>query len=68
MSNNDKSLVKDFIKYLQKSYPVKNDVSVLFLGEKTDGMSTGSRNENSELKILTKGRMNRDVCRTLAHE
>ncbi len=44
----------------EKKYPVKNDVTVLFLGEKTEGMSTGSRNVNSELKILTKGRINRD--------
>lgn len=68
MSKEDKELVNNFIKYLQKKYPVNNDVTVLFLGEKTDGMSTGSRNVNSELKILTKGRINRDVCRTLAHE
>ena len=68
MSNEDKELVGDFLKYLQKKYPVKNDVTVLFLGEKTEGMSTGSRNDNSELKVLTKGRINRDVCRTLAHE
>ena len=68
MSNEDKELVGDFLKYLQKKYPVKNDVTVLFLGEKTDGMSTGSRNDNSELKVLTRGRINRDVCRTLAHE
>ena len=68
MSKEDKELIGDFLKYLQKKYPVNNDVTVLFLGEKTDGMSTGSRNENSEIKVLSKGRINRDVCRTLAHE
>jgi Fe-Mn family superoxide dismutase len=31
-------------------------------------MSTGSRTKDSELKIFTKGRLNRDVARTLAHE
>ena len=31
-------------------------------------MSTGSRTTDSELKILTKGRLNRDILRTLAHE
>ena len=31
-------------------------------------MSTGSRTSDSELKILTKGRLNRDILRTLAHE
>ena len=31
-------------------------------------MSTGSRTNDSELKILVNGRLNRDVIRTLAHE
>ena len=31
-------------------------------------MSTGSRNKHSVLKVLSKNRMNRDICRTLAHE
>jgi len=68
MSKEDKTLMEDFIKYLQKKYPIKNNVTIMFLGERNGEMSTGSRTENSELKILTKGRLNRDVCRTLAHE
>lgn len=31
-------------------------------------MTTGSRTDDSVLNILVKGRMNRDVLRTLAHE
>ena len=31
-------------------------------------MTTGSRTNNNELKILSKGRINRDILRTLAHE
>jgi hypothetical protein len=31
-------------------------------------MTTGSRSDKNLLKILTKGRMNRDIFRTLAHE
>ena len=68
MSKEDKTLMEDFIKYLQKKYPIKNNITIMFLGERNGEMSTGSRTENSELKILSKGRLNRDVCRTLAHE
>ena len=31
-------------------------------------MTTGQRNPKNELMILSKGRMNRDILRTLAHE
>jgi hypothetical protein len=58
----------NFIKYLQKKYPLKNDITVVFFGERTGGMTTGSRTENNELHILSKGRMNRDILRTLSHE
>lgn len=58
-----------FIKFLQSEYPLKKDVMVLFLGERDkEHMSTGSRNKHHVLKILTKGRLNRDILRTLAHE
>lgn len=57
----------EFVKYLQKQYPLKGDVIVSFLGDRTGSMTTGSRNDN-EIKVLTKNRMNRDICRTLAHE
>lgn len=56
-----------FIKYLQKTYPLKNDITINFLGERKGGMTTGSRKTHS-LKILSKNRMNRDIMRTLAHE
>jgi hypothetical protein len=58
----------NFIKYLQKLYPLKNDVTIKFVGERTGGMTTGQRNTKDELLILSKGRMNRDILRTLAHE
>jgi hypothetical protein len=38
------------------------------LGKQIGGMSTGSRTDNGELKILTNNRLNRDIMRTLAHE
>lgn len=57
----------NFIKFLQKEIPLNEDITVLFLGQKMGKMSTGSRN-NKIIKVLSKNRMNRDICRTLAHE
>jgi hypothetical protein len=57
-----------FIKYLQKEYPIKNEITIVFLGERVGSMTTGSRTSNNELHVLCKGRINRDILRTLAHE
>ena len=67
LSEQDKSLIKSFIKFLNKEYELKNDINVEFLGERYGEMTTGSRMEN-KIKVLTKNRMNRDILRTLAHE
>ena len=64
----DKDFINKFIKFLQTQYPLKEDVKIMFLGKQMGGMSTGSRNDNSELKVLAKNRLNRDIMRTLAHE
>jgi hypothetical protein len=58
----------NFIKYLQKNYPLKQNITIVFVGKRVGGMTTGARTENDELCILSKGRMNRDILRTLAHE
>ena len=58
----------NFIKFLQKEYPLKNNISVVFVGNRIGEMTTGSRTHDGELRVLTKGRINRDVLRTLAHE
>ena len=68
MNKPDKKLANDFIKFLQKNITLKHDVTINFLGKKQKNMTTGSRTDNDELNILVKGRMNRDVLRTLAHE
>jgi len=68
MSKKDRELMNNFIKFLQKKHPLKDDITIIFTGERIGEMSSGSRTEDSELKILTKGRMNRDITRTLAHE
>jgi Fe-Mn family superoxide dismutase len=63
-----KELVEKFCNFLQKHFPIKSEFKIAFLPERIGGMTTGSRSENNLLKILTKGRMNRDILRTLAHE
>ena len=61
MTQDSKDLAKKFIKFLNKQYPLKDDIVVHFLGERNGGMTTGSRTTTHELKILTKGRINRDI-------
>lgn len=58
----------DFIKYLQKLYPLNHNVEIKFVGERKGDMTTGQRNSKNELLILSKNRMNRDILRTLTHE
>tara|TARA_R110000868_G_scaffold307071_4_gene568555 strand:- start:159 stop:2336 length:2178 start_codon:yes stop_codon:yes gene_type:complete len=68
MTKEDKVLTKKFIAFLQTKYPLRNDLKITFLGVRDGEMSTGSRTMDSTLKILSKGRLNRDILRTLAHE
>lgn len=56
-----------FIKYLQKEFPLKHDLTITFLGERIGKMTTGSRLPH-DIRVLSKNRMNRDILRTLAHE
>jgi hypothetical protein len=58
----------DYINYLQNQYPLKKNVTIIFRGNRTGNMTTGVRNDNSEISVLSKGRMNRDILRTLTHE
>lgn len=62
------SFFDDFIKYLQKKYPLKKDLTIIFVGDRKGNMTSGQRNNKGELLILSKNRMNRDILRTLAHE
>jgi hypothetical protein len=62
------SFFDDFIKYLQKKYPLKQDITIIFVGDRKGNMTSGQRNDKGELLILSKDRMNRDILRTLAHE
>jgi len=63
-----KKLIKKFIDFLDKEYPLKNDLKIDFLEKRTGTMTTGSRTNNSRLKILVKDRLNRDILKTIAHE
>ena len=67
-SKKEKELIDNFISQLKRHYPLKDDVEILFLKNKTKNMTTGVRTDKHRLKILAKDRMNRDVLRTLAHE
>lgn len=67
-SKTHKELVNNFIKFLQKEFPLKEDLKIEFLGKRYGEMSTGSRTSKSLIKVLVDGRLNRDIFRTLAHE
>jgi hypothetical protein len=58
----------NFISYLQTECPLKRDLTIIFVGKRDTNMTTGLRNDNSEIFVLSKGRMNRDILRTLTHE
>ena len=62
------SFFDDVIKYLQKKYQLKKDLTVIFVWYRKGNMTSGQRNNKGELLILSKNRMNRDILRTLAHE
>ena len=65
---NNINLYNNFIKFLQKQFPLKEDIVVNFVGERVGKMTTGNRRSNSEINVLTKKRIHRDILRTLAHE
>jgi hypothetical protein len=66
--NEYKNLYNTFIKFLQKEFPLSNDIKIRFLSDRVGKMTTGSRTDNGILNILVKSRINRDILRTLSHE
>lgn len=64
---NEYNMYNKFIKFLQKEFPLKHDLTITFLGERLGKMTTGSRLPH-DIRVLSKNRMNRDILRTLAHE
>lgn len=68
ISKKDMEFYNKFIDFLKKEYPLENDIEIKFMGSRMNEMTTGARTDGHVLKILVKGRMNRDILRTLAHE
>ena len=64
----DYKLIDLYVRFLQKQFPLKHDLKIYFLSDRVGKMTTGSRTEDDEIKVLTKGRIYRDILRTLAHE
>lgn len=60
--------IHDFIKFLYENYPLNNELTINFVSKRIGNMTTGSRTPYGEIKVLGKGRLLRDVLRTLAHE
>lgn len=60
--------IKEFVKFLQKKFPLKKDFEIMFLPDRVGKMTTGSRTADDILRILVKKRMLIDVLRTLSHE
>jgi len=69
-SVNDKKqkLLNFYIKFLFKKLPLKQDISIDFVSEREGKMTTGSRRNDNKILVLTKGRILRDILRTLGHE
>jgi Fe-Mn family superoxide dismutase len=63
-----KDLINKFVEFLKKELPLKDDVEIDFLNQRTGKMTTGSRTDTHRLKILVKDRLNRDILKTLSHE
>ena len=68
LSKNELNLCFKFMRFLQKEHPLNKDIKILFLNKRVGKMTTGSRDGNNVIKILTKNRLNRDILRTIAHE
>jgi len=68
VSDNKRKLLDKFLRFLYKEYPVDSDVEIHFLPARNGPMTTGSRDTNNVIKVLTKNRISRDIFRTLAHE
>lgn len=65
----DYELYEQYIKYLQKHYPLKEKVEIHFIDKRDGNMTTGAYdNKKKEILVLSKGRMNIDIMRTLTHE
>jgi hypothetical protein len=58
----------NFIRFINKIYPLTSDLSITFLSERIADITTGGYLPENQIFILTKGRMNRDILRSISHE
>jgi Fe-Mn family superoxide dismutase len=63
-----KNLLKTFVNFLKGKYPLKNDITIEFLNDRKDNMTTGQRKPDGRLLVLVNGRLNRDILKTISHE
>lgn len=69
LSKEQQQVINHFVEFLYDKMPVNNIKDVIFVGNKDNGMTTGSYTiETGLIKVLAKGRMLIDVLRTLSHE
>lgn len=61
-------VVELFIKFLQKYLKLSEDIIIEFTNKRIGKMTTGIRNPNNLVKILSSDRMLIDILRTLSHE
>lgn len=68
ITKNKKKLIDNFLKFLYGEHPLDDNLTIFFLPRRVGKMTTGSRNEDNTIKVLTKNRISRDILRTIAHE
>jgi len=68
MTEEQRQVTNKFIYFLQECFPLEENVQIVFSGVRYGRMTTGSRTNDSILKILSSDRLLIDILRTLAHE
>jgi len=68
LNDQKRSVLDEFIKFHQKKVPLHTNITIIFTGDREGKMTTGVRNKNGLLKVLSLDRMFIDVLRTLSHE
>jgi len=62
------NVIKEFVKFVQTNLPLKKDVYINFLPERSVKMTTGVRFPKGEIFVLSGNRLLIDILRTLSHE
>lgn len=61
-------VIKEFVKFIQSHLPLKRDIFITFVPDRSVKMTTGVRFPKGEIFVLSGNRLLIDVLRTLAHE